>query len=286
MTHLPSLVALSALALGWPAAPAQESAPKAAERQDPGPPLPGKSEADAALERAFAEAGVRIDRTAGAIAFPVAIEVRNDPLEYLLVSPHGAIHEALFVTEVAAEVLNAAFLALGLERGENVEYRKKDPQPSEEELRAGARAFDVVPPKGDAVELYAAWREGDDTFFYRVEDLVRDLARSRTMRRHAWVYLGSRMIETRRQEGSVFAAAAEGNLACISFFTPGNTLLTAALPECTSQSTWLPNAWLLPRAGSPVMLIASRGPLTAPPPAWKDALPTVAPESDESSEDD
>jgi hypothetical protein len=248
--------------------------------QEPiGPALPGAAEEAAEVEREFAKAGIRVDRAAGALSFAASIQVRDDLLEYLLVNPHGAVHEALFVTNVPADWLNVAFLALGLQRGQNVEYVQKDPQPSPEELRAGTRAFDIVPPRGDGVHLYATWREGDEVFFYRIEDLVRDLDRGRTMRRHTWVYLGSRFIESRRSGGEqLFAAKAEGNLACISFFSPGNTLLTAALPECVAQSSWLPNSWLLPPVGSEVLLIASRVALLTPPQTMESAVPLVDPE--------
>ena len=139
----------------------QGSAVLAQDDQDAaGPATPGTEAALAELQAAFEAAGVRVDREAGALAFPVAVEVRNELLEYLIVMSHGAAHEALFMTDVPAEVLNAALLALGLERGTNVQYVEKDPPPSEEELRAGVRAFDVVPPVGDGVFLYATWREG------------------------------------------------------------------------------------------------------------------------------
>jgi len=272
--------------LAWTAAPGTAQSPgkgappPAPKVQEPAGPAPtGAAEAAAALERLFAAAGVRVDRAAGALSFGATVQVRDDLLEYLLVNPHGAVHEALFVAGVPADVLNAALLALGLERGQNVEYVQKDPQPSVEELRAGARAFDIVPPKGDGVHLYATWREGDDLFFYRIEDLVRDLDRGRTMRRHTWVYLGSRFVERRRSGGEqLFAATAEGNLACISFFSAGSTLLTAALPECVAQSSWLPNGWLLPPVGAEVLLIASRAPLLVSPPSMESAIPVVAAE--------
>lgn len=273
----PTLLAVALLpAPGGSAPPLQD--PRPAQDATPGPPVPGTAEAEAALQKAFEAAGVRVDREAKAVAFRASIQVRDDLLEYLLVNPHGAVHEALFVTELPAELLNAALLTLGLERGQNVQYVEKDPKPTEEELRAGVRAFDVVPPKGEGVSLYAAWREGEDTFFFRVEDLVRDLERGRTMRRHAWVYLGSRWVESRRAGGeAVYAAAAEGNLACISFFSQGNTLLTAALPECVAQSSWLPNGWLLPPVGAEVLFVASRTALLAPPASMLGALPTVSP---------
>ena len=125
---------------------------------------------------------------------------------------------------------------------------------------------------GDGLYLYAAWFEGDELFFYRLEDLVRDLDRRRTLRRHRWVYLGSRMI-TRRSGEESFAAALEGNLVNISFFAQGNTLLTGGLPECLAQTSWLPNAWLLPERGASVTMIFSRERLDTLPAVLRDDLP-------------
>jgi len=268
--------AFAPLGGGGGAAPHQPAAPQDPAQDAPGPQLPGAREAAEALERAFRDAGVQLDHAAGVAAFRASIAVRDDLLEYLLVNPHGAVHEALFVTQAPAEVLNAALLALGAERGTNVAYVPKDPPPSEAEQRAGVRAFDVVPPQGAGVYLYAAWREDGETYFYRVEDLVRDLERGRTLRRHAWVYLGSRW-NTAQRPGAVpqFAATAEGNLVCITFFSQGNTLLTTAVPECVSQTTWLPNGWLLPEAGAEVQLFVARAPLLAPPASLAASVPAV-----------
>ena len=236
---------------------------------------------DDALVAAFAAQGIHLDVEAGMLALPVSIEVRDELLEYLLVLPHGAVHESLFVGGAGstpaehgawAQSVNAALLALGLEPGTNAVWTEKDPFPTEEELRAGVPAYDVALPAGDALYLHAAWREEGEIHFHPVEDLVRDLDRGRTLRRHPFVYLGSRMVERRNGE-TVFAAALEGNLINVSFFSQGNTLLTAALPECESQKSWLPNAWLLPERGRRVLLLLARERLVEPPAKWLDAVP-------------
>jgi len=268
--------------------------------QEPGPPLPGQAEAavdDSALVAAFQAAGIQIDRGAGATAFSARVEVLNELLEYVLVAPHGAVHEALFVTEVDPEVLAAAMIAVGAEVGENVQYVAKDPPPTREEVRAGARTHDVVLPKGKPVYMYATWREAagpadpdtgefpDETlFFHRVEDLILDLTRGRTMRRHGWVWLGSRIVPARQKgQADVFAASATGNLACVAYFSQGDTLITPALPECTSQTAWRPNVWMLPDRGGEVLLIASTKRLAAVPDGLRAAIPFVE-EPDEDSE--
>ena len=207
--------------------------------------------------------------------------MREDLLEYLLVNPRGAAHESLLVTEVVPSRLNAALLGMGFVPGTNATWRRRDPPPTAEELADGARPYTVDPPSGDGVFLYLAWREGGETYFFRIEDLIRNLESGRSMRRHGWVYLGSRMVRLRGgEEKEVFAADAEGNLVNISFFEQGNTLLTAALPECIQQTIWLANGWLLPQRGSPVELIFSRRALPTLPDGFEAHLPVVPEASD------
>lgn len=271
MQHSLSILALSVLPLGiaaWAVAGAQE---------------PAQDENQERVEQLFAAQGIRLDLDVGLVAVPAVVEVRDDLLEYVAVLPHGAAHESLFVLGVEldasalddwARSLNAALLALGVTPGKNAEWIEKDPRPSEQELRDGASPYEVLAPSGDGLYLYAAWFEGDELFFYRIEDLVRDLDRRRTLRRHRWVYLGSRMI-TRKSGEEFFAAALEGNLVNISFFPQGNTLLTGGLPECIQQTSWLPNAWLLPERGAPVTMIFSRERLDTLPAGLRDDLPHV-----------
>jgi hypothetical protein len=222
----------------------------------------------------FEAAGIFVDPALGLCAIPAQVDVTNDLLEYLLVAAWGAAHESLLVTSVDVELLNAALLTLGVEPGLNAVWSPKEPPPSEEELRAGVRPYEVEAPSGDGFYLYVAWQEGQETYFYRAEDLVRDLQRGRGMERHRWVYLGSRMVE--RNDGKAsFAAAVEGNLVNIAFFGQGNTLVTAALEACVEQTIWLPNSWLLPPFESPVLFLFSRQRLQTLPEAFLAHLPRV-----------
>jgi hypothetical protein len=208
----------------------------------------------------FAEHGILLDLERGLCSIPVQVEVRDDLLEYLLVGPAGAAHEAVFQTDVVPSVLNTALLLLGVdpEKARNATWAAKDPAPSEDELRAGVRPFDVTLPEGDRFYLYVAWRSGDERFLYRMEDLLRNLRTGRSMRRHAWVYLGSRMVRVDDSGKEVFAADVESNLINVSFFPQGNTLVTAAVEDCVFQTIWLPNAWLLPERGAEVRIVFAR----------------------------
>jgi hypothetical protein len=241
-----------------PPAPVQEPVQEAPPWKPP--------EAEAALGEALAEKGVHLSRELELCWIESKMLVRDDYLEYLLVGPGGATHESLLVTEAVPSALNVALLALALEPGRNATWNPRKEPITEEELAAGEDPYNVTPPEGDGVYLYLAWREKGEVFFFRAEDLLRNVQSGRSMSRHRWVYLGSRMVAV-RPDGpeESFAADLYQNLVNISFFGEGYTLLTGALPECVNQSIWLANAWLLPDAGAPVALIFSRRALGALP---------------------
>ena len=233
------------------------------------------------LERAFREQGIRIDIQARVCAVPAQVCIREDLLEYLVVGSAGAAHEALLSTEVTPSLLNTALVTLGVEPGQNAQWVEVDPPPGPDEVAAGAPTHEVIPPHGDAFYLYVAWREGEERFLYRIEDLVGNLNTRRSLRRHPFVYLGSRMVRPDPDGEEVFAADWEGNLIALSFFQQGNTVLTASVPECVSQTIFLPNTWLLPASRSQVMLVFSRERLTELPSSLGDALPVHAPSAGE-----
>lgn len=258
-----ALHGLAALALLVPAAQRAEK--------------PGAPSADAEkLQRAFLEHQIHLDLSRGLCWIPVAIDIREDLLEYLLVNPKGAAHESLFTTEVVPSRLNAALLALGATPGVNAKWKPRDPPPTPDQLKEGVAPYVVDAPAGDGFFIYAAWREAGETHFWRVEDLLRNLDSGRSMRRHRWVYLGSRMVRLRGPDAKqVFAADIEGNLVNIALFEEGNTLATAALPECLKQTIWLANGWLLPQRGSSVVVIFSRESLQSLPSGMESSLPEV-----------
>lgn len=215
-----------------------------------------------------AAGGLWIDPARGIVALRAEVLVKEDLLEYLLVAAHGATHESLFVTDVAPTLLNAALLAAGAQPGRNASWE-------EVPGATGRDAYRVVPPDGDAparFRPYVAWREDGEDYFFRVEDTVVNLESGRSMRRHDWIYLGSRFAGGEQGGEPEFLAQAEGNLINLSFFFEGNTLLTAALPACLSQTIWVGNRALLPERGSGVTLVLSRTPLGGLPPECRDAV--------------
>lgn len=234
----------------------QSSADQNPDDQDPGiDPILNAREL---LVASLAEQGIRMDLNGGWCAFDVDVAVREDLLEYLLVGPGGRTHESLFSTRILPSLLNTAMMTLGGEPGSNASWVPKDPPPTEEELRAGVLPYLVTLPKGTEFYLYAAWEEDEDLYFYRVEDLINNLTTGRSLKRHAWVFLGSKIVPHPSREGEeVFAADLYQDLINIAFFPEGFTLLTTAVAECVEQQSWSANAWLVPPMGSSVRLVVS-----------------------------
>jgi hypothetical protein len=235
----------------------------------------------AGLEKAFAAQGIHVDVEKGVATIPASVLVREDLLEYILVNPHGQAHESMFTTDVVPSVLNIALLSLGLKPGQNASWVARDPKPTESELKDGVSPYTVQAPTGDGVYFYAAWKSGGETYFYRVEDLILDRSTGQTMRRHKWVYLGSRMVKPRSDKSleEAFAADLEGNLINVALFDQGNTVFTAALEECVKQTIWMTNYWLVPPREAKVELIFSREKLAALPSDIESRLPTVVAEA-------
>ncbi len=273
------LASAAGLALGAGAggyAPEAAAASQHAATQDVGPPSAEQLEARRKLVATLAEQGVQIDLEQGLVGVPASVLVRHDLLEYLLVGPTGAAHEALLATDVTPSVLNAALLALGVAQGNNARWTVRDPPPTPEERADGVAPYTVDPPEGDGFYLYLAWREGDEVYRFRVEDLLSNLETGRAMRRHRWVYIGSRFAQLVPGEPEVFAADVEQNLVNVAWFHAGNTLVTAALPQCRRQDIWIANAWLVPPERSAVQLVFARAELERLPEAWEAELPLVA----------
>ncbi len=216
------------------------------------------------LAATLAAEGIALDREAGLVSIGAEILVRDELLEYLLVGPRGQTHESLLVTTVRPSLLNAALLTLGVEPGTNARWSP----PTDD-----GREQPVVAPTGDGFELWLAWREDDEVYRYRVDDLVTNLSTGRNMPRHRWVFLGSRFASLGEGDEEVFLADVEGNLVNIAYFYEGNTLLTAALEACADQTIWVANAWLLPPRGSAVRLIFARDAFVSWPQGWSEGLP-------------
>lgn len=183
------------------------------------PPAPERLTPEEFARRLDAD-GIRLDRRRN------EVRVRGDllrrtrsreyPIEYGLVIEGGFTHEAFGIVKCTPSLLNACFLALGLEPGTARRRVMKDPLPGREDVELGlVEPFDVLPPQGDRVFVYAAWTEPDGREVVRaIEDFFLDLRNSKPLPMRGFVYLGSRFEEVQLgvERKRVFIADYEGNI--------------------------------------------------------------------------
>jgi len=172
------------------------------------------------FERRLEADGIGLDRARGEVRVRGSLLRRRRsaqyPIEYGLVVAGGFVHEAFGVIQCTPSLLNACFLALGLEPGSPRRRVMKEPLPPREEVEAGlVEPFDVLPPEGDRVFLYAIWEEeGAGTVVRAFEDFFVDVRKRRPLPMRGYVYLGSRFEEVQlgTEKKRVFIADYEGNI--------------------------------------------------------------------------
>ncbi|MEO0479180.1 MAG: YdjY domain-containing protein [Planctomycetota bacterium] len=228
--------------------------------QDPSDPesQQKKAEAVAALVKALADQGVELDLENRRVSLEVQVGRPTDPLEYLLITPRGKDHEALLVTEIQPSMLNAAFLTLGLEKGTNASTKDIEPMPTEEEIRAGAPWFEVIPPEGQKLFFSVEWSvEGENGELEQkrapIEDWILDFSTERPLEECEWIYLGGRMGPLNRGEDAVFLTDYTGDLISLCYRDPANHLITPRHEKANNDDIW----WLtnvVPEPGTIVKL--------------------------------
>lgn len=141
---------------------------------------------------------------------------REYPVEYGIVIEGGFTHEAFGIVKCTPSLLNACFLALGLQPGVARRRQLRNPLPPREEVDAGLiEPWEVLAPSGERVFLYVRWNEPEGRAVTRAfEDFFVDLRTSRPLPLRGYVYLGSRFDEVLlgTEKKQVFLADYEGNI--------------------------------------------------------------------------
>jgi hypothetical protein len=206
--------------------------------------------------------GVELDVPAATVTIEGEIQVTGDFLEYLLIGRTGKAHEALVRCEVKGSVLKAGLMALGFQDGRNMDYREKNPPPTEEEMKKGADFVEVIPPNGQTIYLSLQWQdENAKTRRYRTEDLWIDVRTELPPAKCRWVYFGGREAALYKGEPPVFVADYEENLVSLCYMKPDNHIITIDHDAARDDKIWWPNMKLLPPRGTPVKMLFSTRPI-------------------------
>ena len=198
------------------------------------PLAPGVAPAQSALKEIgpgrFQLGKVRFHQKERTVSFPAIVNFREGPIEYLVVTTSGKIHESVLRTEAEPRDIHVAMLLLGA-RGAGTNS-----------LPADAKA--ELP--GEKLRIEVTWGvDGKKRRFG--EEFVRDRKANRLMKKGVWVYNGSRL----REDG--FAAQQDGSI--VSVIVDPDALVNNPRPGREDDDNWLANPQLLPPLETPVEVI-------------------------------
>lgn len=168
-----------------------------------------------------------IDSELREITIPGKVNMHKGMIELLACGPGGKTHESVLVLDVAPYHLQVALLLLGLQYVGGLAYQG-----------------DPHTPRGDSVEVWVKWKNGDRDTSVRGEDLVWDIPRNRHMEHTPWVFVGSIMSDGK------FMADVEKSL--ITTYHDPLTILDNPLTTGGDDTLYRVNEDLVPAKGTPV----------------------------------
>jgi hypothetical protein len=186
--------------------------------------------------------GVTFRKSTREISFDARVNQTGGPIEYLLVTEKGKVHESLFSCSISPTDLNVAFKLLGYPASpELFEIVAPDHRPTgkypkvPEDVRSGAR-----------LAIFASWQhEGSETT-YSVNDLVKNSAAGEVMPPGPWLYTGSLITKTE------FHAEATGDI--IAVFGNPSAMINSPSETRTDDEAWSVSQGKLPVQGSLVRI--------------------------------
>lgn len=198
---------------------------------------------------------VSFDREKKTVTFPASICLREDVIEYALVTTHGKTYESLLSTKVSPLDLHLAMLLLGA---------AQVPVP-------GAFNQAAPVPGTNAVGIEISWQTNQQTVTFPLAGLVcltdgsaKDPGRPMTLER--WLYNGSEF------NSWGFEVLREGSL--VALIRDSSALVNNPGADRDNDHIHVPNTKILPPVGTPVQVVLSLARATEPTPV---PLPGVTP---------
>lgn len=180
---------------------------------------------------------VTLDRKTKEIRIPAAVNMREGPVEYVLVGRNGKVHEAVLTTDAEPRDIHVAALLLGVKP-------QSDLGPPDSAA--------VVRGQG-AVVIRAEWERNGPTESVFLNETVNlsDPSTGKvsgTLPSGAWLYNGSRI-----EADGVFAATRHASI--ISIIRDDDALVNNPGASRDNDEIHTPNAAKLPEKGHPVRIL-------------------------------
>jgi hypothetical protein len=178
----------------------------------------------------FALGNLKLDKKRRTVTLPVAVNRVQGPMEYLLVTSNGKVHESILRTDAKPEQLHLAMLLLGAtDQGTNE-------TPTLIEGPVSNPSKEVI--AGDLVEISLAWTENGKPIRCGAEELIRNEETHSSPKAGNWVYNGSVIWRGK------FIAQLEGSIA--SLITDKTALMNYTGPGHDNDRVWTVNTNRLP----------------------------------------
>ena len=180
----------------------------------------------------FEIGNVRLDQAKRTITFPAFVNLREGPIEYVLVADYGKIHESLLRTEVSPYSIQLALLLLGA-----------TPAPTNA-TPAGQKSQDL---SGAQIEIEISWKVKKRTRRQRVGNFVWDRTAKARVGKGQWYFAGSQF----REDG--FAAQLDGSI--ITVIDDADAIIGSRARNRDDDDNWLARGEGLPASDAPVEVV-------------------------------
>ncbi|MFQ6039503.1 MAG: YdjY domain-containing protein [Candidatus Poribacteria bacterium] len=150
-------------------------------------------------------------------------------IEYLACSAGGKLHESVLVLDTKPIHLQVALILIGLEAKGDFEFQG-DPRP----------------PKGDPVEIWVQWKQGEKIKRVKAEQMILDSKNGKPMPETDWIFTGSLIHEGR------FLAEIEKSL--IATYHDPVAIINNPLLEGADDTVYYANSTLVPKRGTSVIV--------------------------------
>lgn len=224
-----------------------------AKKGDAAPPA--KSAVTEVAPGELAVGGIRFSSKTREIRVPTVVNIKQAPIEYMLVHETGKTHESVLRTAVSPSDLQVALLLLNYEPGTAGLAHPDAPK----DLKP-LPPLPLKTPGANRLRITVEWKEGGEVKRAPLSDWMLDVTtRKPPPDLAAWVFSGSYV----GKEG--FAAQVDGSF--ISCYLDRNAMINSPAKGNWDDVNWISNPATIPEEGTEVTLIIA--PAEEPPPVEK-----------------
>jgi len=185
---------------------------------------------------------LKLNKKEQTITFPAKVLLVDQPIEYLLINPHGKAHEALLITNLRPLHLNVAMKLLHYKESHEL-FQKVDDQhiPTGEWIEES----DEV-KKASRFHLYVSWEQNGKQKSAHINDLLMNTQTEKPPPHSPFIYNGSYIFN------QSFKADENGDI--IALFTDKSSVANFSGKGRDDDSIWIPNKKIIPEIATKVTL--------------------------------